>query len=64
LLTLMQRVFHGPLNQKSGGFKDLDVRERTLLAPALMLMLLLGVWPQLVLGALGPTVVKMASWFQ
>ena len=64
LLTLMQRVFHGPLNEKWSGFQDLTTWERALLAPPLLLMLLLGVWPQLALGVLSTTVIQLASWFK
>jgi NADH-quinone oxidoreductase subunit M len=64
LLTLMQRVFHGQLNERWSGFRDLTTRERVLFAPPLLLMLLLGVWPQLALGLLSSTVVQLASWFK
>jgi NADH-quinone oxidoreductase subunit M len=64
LLTLMQRVFHGPLNERWSGFRDLTTMERALFAPPLLLMLLLGVWPQLALGVLSSTVVQLASWFK
>jgi NADH-quinone oxidoreductase subunit M len=57
LLTLSQRVFHGPLNPRWSGFADLDTRERWIVAPATALMFLLGVYPQLVLGFTNATVV-------
>jgi NADH-quinone oxidoreductase subunit M len=62
LLTLTQRVFHGPLNSARSGLLDLTLRERLCLAPALLLMLVLGVWPQLLLGPISSTVINMISW--
>jgi NADH-quinone oxidoreductase subunit M len=56
LLTVVQRVWSGPLGEGGGSFPDLTVRERLLAAPALILMLVLGVWPQLVLKVINPTV--------
>jgi NADH-quinone oxidoreductase subunit M len=64
LLTLMQKVFHGPLNERWSGFQDLTTRERALFAPALLLMLLLGIWPQFALGVLSTTAIQLASWFK
>jgi len=63
LLTLSQRVFHGPLNPAWGKFADLDRRERWVIAPAIGLMFVLGVWPQLVLGFTNATVNRwLAAW--
>lgn len=59
LLTLAQRVWHGPLSAARAGFVDLTVCERVAVAPALLLMLVLGVYPQLVLQVINPTVMEM-----
>ena len=59
ILTLMQKVFHGPLNQRWAGFPDLSIGERAVLVPALVLMLVLGVYPQLIVGVINNTVVEM-----
>jgi NADH-quinone oxidoreductase subunit M len=40
---------------------DLTVRERIALLPALALMFVLGVYPQLVLGVINSTVVQMVK---
>jgi NADH-quinone oxidoreductase subunit M len=56
LLTLTQRVFHGPLPARWRGFADLTTRERLLVVPALGLIFLLGLWPQLILGWVNTTV--------
>ena len=61
ILTILQRVFNGPLNQKWAGFPDLTVRERVVVLPAIGLMFALGIYPQLVLGVVNSTVVKMVE---
>ncbi len=57
ILTAIERVFTGPLNPARAGFTDLTLAERIALAPAIALMFLLGLVPQLVLAAVNPTVV-------
>ena len=57
ILTVIQRVFNGPLNAQWASFPDLTLTERALVAVPLVLMLVLGLWPQLVLGVINPTVV-------
>jgi NADH-quinone oxidoreductase subunit M len=61
LLTLVQKVFHGPLNQKWANLPDLSVAERILVLPAIALMFVLGIYPQLILGMINSTVVRMVS---
>src|SRR5262245_48407488 len=61
LLTILQRVWNGPLAPQWTGFVDLSVRERLIVAPAIALMFVLGVWPQLVLKVINPTVVQMVE---
>jgi NADH-quinone oxidoreductase subunit M len=61
LLTLMQRVFHGPLNEKWSAFADLTLRERLLFAAAIALMFVLGVHPQLLIGLFNATVTQLAD---
>lgn len=61
LLTLMQRVFHGPLEPRWTALPDLTWRERLALAPAVALMFALGLWPQLVLTFTNATVVSLAE---
>jgi len=63
LLTLSQRVFHGPLNPAWAALPDLDRTERWIVAPAIALMFVLGVYPQLVLGFTNATVNGwLAAW--
>jgi NADH-quinone oxidoreductase subunit M len=55
LLTMVQRFFHGPLNERWRGFADLSLNERLIVAPALVVMFLLGIWPQAVIGWINAT---------
>ena len=57
ILGVIQKVFTGPLNPDRASFLDLTTCERVALAPAIALMFVLGLFPQLVLGALNSTVV-------
>jgi len=61
ILTILQRVFHGPLNQSWSKMPDLTLKERIVLLPAIALMFVLGIYPQLVLGVINSTVVQMVK---
>ena len=61
LLTLIQRVFCGPLNAKWAKLPDLTFTEGLLALPGIVLMFVLGLYPQLVLGVIDATVVKMVE---
>jgi NADH-quinone oxidoreductase subunit M len=61
LLTLIQRVFCGPLNERWAKFPDLTTAERFLVLPSIALMFVLGIWPQFILGAVDATVVKLVQ---
>jgi NADH-quinone oxidoreductase subunit M len=61
LLTLIQRVFCGPLNERWAKMPDLTTAERFLVLPSIALMFVLGVWPQFILGAVDATVVKLVQ---
>jgi NADH-quinone oxidoreductase subunit M len=63
LLTLIQRVFCGPLNTRWAQMPDLTLRERLLVVVPIALMFMLGIWPQFVLGMVDATVVKMVQQF-
>ena len=58
ILTVIQRVFTGPLNPRWATFPDLTRAERFALAPAIALMFLFGLFPQLILAAVNSTVVS------
>jgi NADH-quinone oxidoreductase subunit M len=61
LLTILQRVWSGPLAQDGNGFQDLNTQERLIVLPAIALMFVLGVCPQLVLKLVNPTVLQMVE---
>jgi NADH-quinone oxidoreductase subunit M len=61
LLTLFQRVFCGPLNERWAKMPDLTTAERFLVLPSIALMFVLGIWPQFILGAVDATVVKLVQ---
>jgi NADH-quinone oxidoreductase subunit M len=61
LLTMMQRVFHGPLHPRWAAFPDLSLAERLLVFPAIVLMFAIGVFPQFLLEMLGATVRRMVE---
>jgi NADH-quinone oxidoreductase subunit M len=61
ILTILQRVFNGPLNEKWSGFRDLSWGERALLGVPIALMFLLGMFPQLVLRMTNATVLQFVK---
>lgn len=61
LLTLIQRVFCGPLNEKWARLPEITPTELLLVLPGTVLMFVLGLYPQLVLGVVDATVVKMVQ---
>jgi NADH-quinone oxidoreductase subunit M len=63
LLSLLQRVFYGPLAPRWAAFPDLSRREILLLAPGIGLMFILGLYPQALLGFVSGTVSNMVRSF-
>jgi len=61
ILTIIQRVFAGPLNEKWSKFPDLTPGEIGLLLIPIALMFVLGVYPRLVLDVINPTAVHMVD---
>ncbi len=61
LLTVIQKVFAGPVPAHLVEFPDLHLSERLAMVPVLGLMLLLGLVPQLIVGAVNPTVLRLLS---
>ena len=61
ILTILQRVFNGPLNEKWSKLPDLTLTERALVVVPIALMFVLGLYPQLVLGVINSTVVRMVE---
>ena len=63
ILAVIQRVFTGQLPDRWKSFPDMTTGERVLLAPALALMAMLGLVPQLALGPINSTVMHLlAGW--
>lgn len=61
ILTILQRVFNGPLNEKWAKFPDLTPGEIGLLLVPIALMFMLGLYPRLVLDVINPTAVQMVE---
>ncbi len=63
ILTVIQKVFTGPVPEHCAAFPDLNHGERMALAPVIGLMFLLGILPQLVVETVNPTVINLlAHW--
>jgi proton-translocating NADH-quinone oxidoreductase, chain M len=63
ILTVIQKVFTGPVPQHCADFPDLHYGERISLAPIIGLMMLIGLMPQLIVDSINPTVVNLlAHW--
>jgi NADH-quinone oxidoreductase subunit M len=63
ILSVIQKVFSGPVPEHCVGFPDLHHGERVALAPVIGLMLLIGILPQLIVDTVNPTVVNLlAHW--
>jgi len=61
LLTILQRVWSGPLSSEGETFADLTGAERLIVGPAIGLMFVLGVFPQLVLQLSNAAVLQMVE---
>jgi NADH-quinone oxidoreductase subunit M len=61
ILTILQRVFNGPLNEHWAKLPDLTLAERVAVLPAIALMFVLGIYPQAVLGVINSTVLEMVQ---
>ena len=63
ILTVIQKVFAGPVQEHWSKFPDLHGGERIALAPVIGLMLLLGIVPGLIVDGINSTVVNLlAHW--
>jgi NADH-quinone oxidoreductase subunit M len=59
LLNILQRVFSGPLNPRWSSMPDLTTHERLALAPAILLIFALGLYPQLILATINTTAMHL-----
>lgn len=62
LITLMQRIFHGPLDERWATFPDLRPHEWMIVAPAIALMFLIGTYPKAILAFTNHTVQQMVGY--
>jgi NADH-quinone oxidoreductase subunit M len=63
LLTLLQRVFWGPLENRWAGWKDLTTGERLTAAPVVALIVVLGICPQILIRVANPAALAMLKLF-
>ncbi len=61
ILTILQRVFSGPLNERWSTLRDLTTGERLALLPPIAMMFVLGLNPQLMLGVINSTAMKLTE---
>jgi NADH-quinone oxidoreductase subunit M len=61
LLTIVQRVFSGPLQERWAGMPDLTLGERCMLAPVIVLVFVVGLYPQVISGMLQGTVMQFVG---
>ncbi|HTW46895.1 MAG TPA: NADH-quinone oxidoreductase subunit M, partial [Acidobacteriaceae bacterium] len=61
LLTIVQKVFSGPVNPRWETMTDLTAMERMALAPAMILMLVLGLYPQIIAGLVSGAVTQWVA---
>ena len=61
ILTILQRVFSGPLNERWSNMPDLTTTERLALLSPICLMFVLGIFPQLFLGIINSTVITLVQ---
>ena len=61
MLTLIQRVFSGPLRARWVAMPDLTAAERWLLAPVILVVFALGLYPQLIGGLVHGTVMRLVG---
>jgi NADH-quinone oxidoreductase subunit M len=63
LLTILQRVFSGPLPGRWSGWPDLTTGERWAVLPVIALIFALGLFPQLLTGLSNPAVMQLMKHF-
>lgn len=60
ILKAITKVLHGPLNEKWVGYRmEINPREVVAMAPLMLLMLLIGVWPAWILDVINKTVLRL-----
>ncbi len=60
ILKGIKQVLHGPLNERwTGHLSEINAREVFVMAPLMVLMLLIGVWPAWILDVINRTMVML-----
>jgi NADH-quinone oxidoreductase subunit M len=59
---MLQRIFMGPENEKWKLLPDISVREIFTVAPLMILMLAIGIWPRLLVDIMNPAIVKLVDY--
>jgi len=60
-LRYIRKAFHGPVTEKTDSWKDIDTTDRLLYLPVIAMIVLLGVWPQMILQAFNDDIVNMIN---
>jgi len=60
-LRLLRKVFHGPLPEKLESWTDLTTSERLLFVPVVALIVIPGVWPQVILQFINSDITHMLN---
>jgi len=61
ILTILQRVFSGPLNERWSSLQDLTISERLALLPPIAIMFALGIYPQFLLGVINSATIRITQ---
>jgi NADH-quinone oxidoreductase subunit M len=61
ILTILQRVWSGPLNRQWTAFADLTWGELLIVVPSIVLMFVLGIYPQWLIAAFNSTVGQLVT---
>ncbi|MGI8983947.1 MAG: complex I subunit 4 family protein, partial [Acidimicrobiales bacterium] len=61
MLWAYQRVFHGEAKGDNASFPEMTMRERAVMAPLVVLIVLLGVYPKPVLDRIAPSVRELVA---
>ena len=61
VLLLIQRTMHGPVTPGNEGMKDLSLREAWVIAPVLVLIVALGIYPKPILDVITPSVARTVA---
>ena len=61
-LWMLQRIFMGAENKKWNELRDISFREIFTVAPLMILMLAIGIWPRLLVDIMNPAIVKLVDY--